>query len=268
MYRVINFLVLSVLITTNLQAQDVKSATVNHTFSVRVVKNQANIDKVEQLLTNDEWKLYTFRKDFFAIQPTIKYSKNDGPVTVQTKDWKMLVASDGTITLFDLRNSSPRKVDLENGDTLELLAMGLLIDDLIDYEIKQGTYYNSRVRTANLLMCVYFKRKLQPLNLSDGQWSKIDALSVQLARDIRDTRKNFEIDAEIMYRKDIARAYYRMKKLKGETLFNAYNKAGEFSQLQIDGIKKTDDLRVEYKNNAMNLLSKKQKTKLASLGKK
>lgn len=183
--------------------------------------------------------------------------------SVREGDWKLMAYRSGYTKLYNIKNDIGERNDVTWNDRDTRLKHSLLVDALVDFELRMGIYDYSGVDDLPLLTSYSTRQRLAKVELTDEQDARLAQMDRELGRDVRDIRIHHDIVLETIHRRDHETARLRAEGVRGEALLEGMIVAAKVTAKQGDGFRAIVQRREKYQAEVQALLTPVQRKLIA-----
>ncbi|GAB5561388.1 MAG: hypothetical protein SynsKO_30350 [Synoicihabitans sp.] len=182
--------------------------------------------------------------------------------SVREGDWKLMAYRSGYTKLYNLKHDLGERHDVTWDNKETRLKHSLLVDALVDFELRLGIYEYSGVDDLPLLASYSIRQRLAPIELTAEQDAKLDEMGRTLGKEIRAIRHQHDIDLGTIHRRDDETRRLRTEGLKGDALVEGMIKAAGLTEKQSNGFRAIEARRAKFQRDVQALLTPDQRALL------
>tara|TARA_B110000305_G_scaffold164206_1_gene181592 strand:+ start:4343 stop:6088 length:1746 start_codon:yes stop_codon:yes gene_type:complete len=217
-----------------------------------------NLDGISLVPTLRGQKTWTRPEAIFGYR-----AYEDLYASVREGDWKLLAYRSGTTKLYNIKDDIGERNDVTWDDRETRLKHSLLVDALVDFELRMGVYDFSGVDDLPLLTSYYTRQRLAAAALTAEQDTQLAKMDRTLGREIRETRIQHGIDLNTIHRRDHETSRLRAEGVKGAALLEGMIASADLTAQQGDGFRAIVKRQAKYQVDVRALLTLEQRKLIA-----
>jgi arylsulfatase A-like enzyme len=214
----------------------------------------AKLDGISLLPTLKSAEAWTRPEAIFGYR-----AYEDLYATVREGDWKLTAYRSGYTKLYNLKDDIGETTDITWRDRDTRLKHSLLVDALVDFELRMGIYEFSGVDDLPLLKSFYAKQRLAKARLTVAQDEELEKMGRTLGREIRDIRIRHDIDLQAIHLRDHETSRLRDEGLTGDALLEGMIVAANFTEKQSNGFRAIVKRQAKFQADVHALLTPAQR---------
>ena len=165
--------------------------------------------------------------------------------------------------MYNIKDDIGERNDVTWDDRETRLKHSLLVDALVDFELRMGVYDFSGVDDLPLLTSYYTRQRLAAAALTAEQDTQLAKMDRTLGREIRETRIQHGIDLNTIHRRDHETSRLRAEGVKGAALLEGMIASADLTAQQGDGFRAIVKRQAKYQVDVRALLTLEQRKLIA-----